>query len=117
MDKSVGVDQICELLLLADRYSVDNLKDICENTLITSIDSESVIYLLGISDRFNAAILKARCLSYVSQHMELTKLEIFNELPGYLKVLLIVFALFKKTQTYTISARSRGIDQLAWSST
>ncbi|XP_055617390.1 uncharacterized protein LOC129762851 [Toxorhynchites rutilus septentrionalis] len=85
VDKSVGVDQICELMLLADRYSVDNLKDICENTLIASIDSESVICLLGISDRFNAAILKARCLSYVSQHMELTKLEIFNELPGYLK--------------------------------
>ncbi|XP_055601427.1 uncharacterized protein LOC129750379 [Uranotaenia lowii] len=85
VDKSVGVDQICELMLLADRYSVDNLKDICENTLIASIDSDSIIYLLGISDRFNATTLKASCLSYVSQHTELTNLEIFNELPGYLQ--------------------------------
>ncbi|XP_058444020.1 uncharacterized protein LOC131425830 [Malaya genurostris] len=85
VDKSVGVDQICELMLLADRYSVDNLKDICENTLITSIDGESIIYLLGISDRFNASTLKASCLSYVSQHTELTKQDIFNELPGYLQ--------------------------------
>lgn len=87
VDKSVGVDQICELMLLADRYSVDNLKDICENTLIASIDGDSVIYLFGISDRFNASSLKASCLSYLSQHTELTKLEIFNELPGYLQVL------------------------------
>lgn len=87
VDKSVGVDQICELMLLADRYSVDNLKDICENTLIASIDCDSVIYLFGISDRFNASSLKASCLSYLSQHTELTKLDIFNELPGYLQVL------------------------------
>nr|XP_029717691.1 uncharacterized protein LOC115260678 [Aedes albopictus] len=85
VDKSVGVDQICELMLLADRYSVDNLKDICENTLIASIDCDSVIYLFGISDRFNASSLKASCLSYLSQHTELTKLDIFNELPGYLQ--------------------------------
>lgn len=87
VDKSVGVDQLCELMLLADRYSVDNLKDICENTLMASIDGDSVIYLLGIADRFNAATLKASCLSYLSQHTELTQLEIFGELPGYLQVL------------------------------
>ncbi|XP_039443755.1 uncharacterized protein LOC120423873 [Culex pipiens pallens] len=85
VDKSVGVDQLCELMLLADRYSVDNLKDICENTLMASIDGDSVIYLLGIADRFNAATLKASCLSYLSQHTELTRLEIFGELPGYLQ--------------------------------
>ncbi|XP_053699216.1 uncharacterized protein LOC128746197 [Sabethes cyaneus] len=85
VDKSVGVDQICELMLLADRYSVDNLKDICENTLVALIDGESVIYLLGISDRFNASTLKTSCMSYLSQHSELTKLDIFDELPGYLQ--------------------------------
>ncbi|XP_049288529.1 uncharacterized protein LOC125766531 [Anopheles funestus] len=85
VDRSVGVDQLCELMLLADRYSVDNLKAICEQTLVASIDSESVICLYGISDRFNAAALKARCLSYLSQHTELTQLDIFQELPVYLQ--------------------------------
>uniref|UniRef100_A0A182JMU1 BTB domain-containing protein n=1 Tax=Anopheles atroparvus TaxID=41427 RepID=A0A182JMU1_ANOAO len=85
VDKSVGVDQLCELMLLADRYSVDNLKAICEETLVASIDSESVICLFGISDRFNASTLKARCLSYLSQHNELTQLDIFQELPLYLQ--------------------------------
>uniref|UniRef100_A0A182Q881 BTB domain-containing protein n=1 Tax=Anopheles farauti TaxID=69004 RepID=A0A182Q881_9DIPT len=85
VDKSVGVDQLCELMLLADRYSVDNLKAICEQTLVASIDNDSVICLYGISDRFNAAALKARCLSYLSQHTELTQLDIFQELPVYLQ--------------------------------
>uniref|UniRef100_A0A182KH88 BTB domain-containing protein n=1 Tax=Anopheles christyi TaxID=43041 RepID=A0A182KH88_9DIPT len=85
VDRSVGVDQLCELMLLADRYSVDNLKAICEQTLVSSIDSDSVICLYGISDRFNATALKARCLSYLSQHTELTHLDIFQELPGYLQ--------------------------------
>ncbi|XP_058127518.1 uncharacterized protein LOC131291239 [Anopheles ziemanni] len=85
VDKSVGVDQLCELMLLADRYSVDNLKAICEETLVASIDSDSVICLYGISDRFNAGTLKARCLSYLSQHNELTQRDIFQELPLYLQ--------------------------------
>ncbi|XP_050099037.1 uncharacterized protein LOC126579612 isoform X2 [Anopheles aquasalis] len=85
VDKSVGVDQLCELMLLADRYSVDNLKAICEETLVATIDGESVIYLYGISDRFNAAALQASCLSYLSQHTELTQLDIFQELPVYLQ--------------------------------
>lgn len=86
VDRSVGVDQLCELMLLADRYSVDNLKAICEQTLVSSIDGDSVICLYGISDRFNATALKARCLSYLSQHTELTQLDIFQELPVYLQV-------------------------------
>nr|XP_049465521.1 uncharacterized protein LOC120960183 [Anopheles coluzzii]XP_049465522.1 uncharacterized protein LOC120960183 [Anopheles coluzzii]XP_049465524.1 uncharacterized protein LOC120960183 [Anopheles coluzzii] len=85
VDRSVGVDQLCELMLLADRYSVDNLKAICEQTLVSSIDGDSVICLYGISDRFNATALKARCLSYLSQHTELTQLDIFQELPVYLQ--------------------------------
>uniref|UniRef100_A0A182PN43 BTB domain-containing protein n=1 Tax=Anopheles epiroticus TaxID=199890 RepID=A0A182PN43_9DIPT len=85
VDRSVGVDQLCELMLLADRYSVDNLKAICEQTLVSSIDADTVICLYGISDRFNATALKARCLSYLSQHTELTQLDIFQELPVYLQ--------------------------------
>ncbi|XP_052872917.1 uncharacterized protein LOC128278266 [Anopheles cruzii] len=85
VDKSVSVEQLCELMLLADRYSVDNLKAICEETLVASIDAESVIYLYGISDRFNASALQASCLSYLSQHTELTQLDIFQQLPANLQ--------------------------------
>lgn len=118
VDKSVGVDQICELMLLADRYSVDNLKDICENTLIASIDSDSVIYLFGISDRFNASSLKASCLSYLSQHTELTKLEIFSELPGYLQVIANSIAMFHLfTSNILLVEWSTRPNQVVWTRT
>lgn len=82
----MNIEQICELMLLADRFSVDNLKEICETILITSIDKESVVYLLGIGDRFNALALKTSCLSYLTQNIAITKSEIFDELPSMLKV-------------------------------
>lgn len=36
--------------------------------------------MLGIGDRFNANVLKASCLSFLSQHIELTATDIFREL-------------------------------------
>uniref|UniRef100_A0A1L8DML4 BTB domain-containing protein n=1 Tax=Nyssomyia neivai TaxID=330878 RepID=A0A1L8DML4_9DIPT len=85
IDKTVGAEQLCELMLLADRYSIDELKDICEHTLRSQIDEESVILLLSISDRFNTAILKANCLSFISSHSHVTHLDIFAELPESLQ--------------------------------
>ncbi|KAG5684819.1 hypothetical protein PVAND_014032 [Polypedilum vanderplanki] len=78
VDKNVGLESICELMLLADRYSVDSLKEVCEQTLISMIDSDSVICMLGIADRFNANTLKTSCLSFISQHIELTSSESFT---------------------------------------
>lgn len=57
-----------------------SFQEVCEQTLMSMIDSESVICMLGISDRFNANTLKASCLSFLSQHIELTGSEIFREL-------------------------------------
>lgn len=90
IDKTVGVEQICELMLLADRYSVDDLKDICETTLLSLIDDQSVICLLGIADQFTTTALKADCLSYMSQHGNLVNTDMFLELPKMLQVCLLV---------------------------
>lgn len=86
IDRTVGVEQICDLMLLADRYSVDELKDICETTLISLIDEESAIYLLGIADRFNTSALKNNALVFLSGNSQLTKMAIFNELPKLLQL-------------------------------
>lgn len=85
IDKTVGADQICELMLLGDRYSLDELKDICEQILKAQIDEESVICLLSIADRFNAHTLKSNCLAFISNRMHLIKQEIFLELGAKLK--------------------------------
>ncbi|KRG07797.1 uncharacterized protein Dmoj_GI14159, isoform D [Drosophila mojavensis] len=86
IDRTVGADQICELMLLADRYSIDNLKEICESTLNSLIDEDSVVVLLGIADRYFATLLKSNCISFLSKHAHLTKSEIFKELPQALQV-------------------------------
>ncbi|XP_065365730.1 uncharacterized protein LOC135958763 [Calliphora vicina] len=80
IDKTVGAEQICELMLLADKYSIDDLKELCENTLNSQIDEHSVLCLLGIADHYMAAALKSKCLSFVSQNSHLTKAAMFKEL-------------------------------------
>ncbi|KAH8420506.1 hypothetical protein KR009_011057 [Drosophila setifemur] len=86
IDRTVGAEQVCELMLLADRYSIDDLKELCENTLYALIDEDSVVCLLGIADRYMATALKSKCLSFLSQHSQLTKCEIFKELPQTLQL-------------------------------
>lgn len=56
------------------------LQEVCEQTLISMIDVDSVICLLSVSDRFNANTLKTSCLSYLSHHIELTNSDYFREL-------------------------------------
>lgn len=53
-------------------------QEVCEQTLISMIDTDSVICMLGIADRFNANTLKTSCLSFISQHIELTSSESFT---------------------------------------
>ncbi|XP_039959396.1 uncharacterized protein LOC126760014 isoform X1 [Bactrocera neohumeralis] len=86
IDKTVGAEQICELMLLADRYSICDLKELCENTLNSLVDEESVLCLLGIADRYMATALKSNCLSFLSQHANVTKQEMFKELPQTLQL-------------------------------
>ncbi|XP_037937883.1 uncharacterized protein LOC119671364 [Teleopsis dalmanni] len=86
IDKTVGAEQICELMLLADRYSIEDLKELCENTLNSLIDEDSVMCLLGIADHYMAGVLKSNCLSFLSQHSVLTKSEMFKELPQALQL-------------------------------
>lgn len=85
IDKTVSVDQICELMLLGDRYSLDELKDLCEGILKAQIDEESVICMLSLSDRFNLNTLKSNCLAFISNRMHLIKQELFVELGAKLK--------------------------------
>lgn len=81
VDKTVGAEQLCELMLLADRFSVDALKDICECTLRALIDDSSVLCLLALADRLFATSLKANCFAYISQHADVVRAEVFKDLP------------------------------------
>lgn len=52
------MDQLADLMLLADRYEVDSLKTACEHGLKAHIDHDSVLYFLSMGDQFNAKHLR-----------------------------------------------------------
>ncbi|TMW41543.1 hypothetical protein DOY81_013377, partial [Sarcophaga bullata] len=76
IDKTVGAEQICELMLLADKYSIDDLKELCENTLNSQIDDiPFYVYWRGIAIIITATALKILSVfSFLSQNSHLTKL-------------------------------------------
>ena len=96
MDSS---DSLSELLLLADRYEMDSLKELCEGELVGRVDFESALTLISIADHFNASKLKviyenfflsnnqltfgifqASCVEFIIQNRELLQTKTFQEL-------------------------------------
>uniref|UniRef100_A0A1B6MP93 BTB domain-containing protein n=1 Tax=Graphocephala atropunctata TaxID=36148 RepID=A0A1B6MP93_9HEMI len=82
---SFSVDQLADLMLLADRYEVDSLKTVCEHGLRTHIDHDSVLYFLSMGDQFNAKHLRSSCLNFISQNPDIMDSELFEELPQNLQ--------------------------------
>ena len=57
-------DSLSELLLLADRYEMDSLKELCEGELVGRVDHESALTLISIADHFNASKLKVMTYTF-----------------------------------------------------
>jgi N-acetylneuraminic acid mutarotase len=62
-DFSVGM--AVELLPLADHYTLDRLRLLCESVLVHNVDAENVCTLFVVAHRSSAAALKKRCLNYI----------------------------------------------------
>ncbi|XP_043197355.1 uncharacterized protein LOC122367893, partial [Amphibalanus amphitrite] len=73
-------EQLMELLVLADRYELDDLKHSCEALLETHIDEDSVCCLLSIAEQYNARKLKSSALEFVATNPEVVQSELFLEL-------------------------------------
>jgi BTB/POZ domain len=58
-------DQLTDLMLLADRYELDNLKKACEHALRAHIDDDSVLCLLSMADQFNARCVKISTINAI----------------------------------------------------
>ena len=54
-----------DLVGLADHFTLDGLKRLCENNLVHHIDSENVCQLLSTAHRYSARDLKKVCLTYI----------------------------------------------------
>lgn len=99
LDLSVhSIDLLTELLLLADRYEVDDLKLGCEDALCGKIDEESVLCLLGFADQFQAGRLRAACFEFVAQHPELMSPDCLEDLSPELQAELTGLAAWIRPQ-------------------
>ncbi|RWS27283.1 uncharacterized protein B4U80_11053, partial [Leptotrombidium deliense] len=86
LDTSIlNTDELTELMQLSDRYQVDCLKRIIESCLFNHIDDESALFLLTVSDQFNAKNLRVAALDYIISHKEVIKTDLFNHLPEELQ--------------------------------
>ncbi len=64
-------DALAELLMLADRYEMDRLKEACEASLQSLVtDAESAVSLLALADHYNAHALRSSCIEYAVEHPE-----------------------------------------------
>jgi len=59
-----------EVLGLADAYGLENLKSLCENTLIHSVDNDNVVALLIDGHRYSALELKKFCMNYIIKNFK-----------------------------------------------
>lgn len=59
-----------ELLIAAERYCVENLKSLCEESIIKSLSEENVFEYFNLADMNNAKTLKQETINFMSLHLE-----------------------------------------------
>jgi len=68
--RELSAVHLTELLGLADHYTLDGLKHVCENVLVHSVEIDNVCSLLTHADRYMAQELKRYCLSFILKNFE-----------------------------------------------
>ncbi|KAL5274070.1 SPOPL.2 family protein [Megaselia abdita] len=57
-----------ELYEAADKYCLDDLKDLCERTLIRRITTENVCQYLRLFDMFSSSSMKTKCIHFIANN-------------------------------------------------
>lgn len=66
-EKVNGIKPIAaELLIAADKYKLEGLKAMCENSLLVNLTLENVGKMLNLADRYRADALKKVALNYIA---------------------------------------------------
>lgn len=61
---------VCDLLYAADKYLVENLKDICEKIMSSRINMDNAINYLEIAEKNNAKKLKKNIITYIASNLK-----------------------------------------------
>jgi hypothetical protein len=59
-----------ELLAAAEKYQLDDLKDLCEEQLMASTEPGNALALLLLANRFRASALRQKAMEFVLPNMQ-----------------------------------------------
>ncbi|KAH7716961.1 BTB/POZ domain-containing protein [Aphelenchoides avenae] len=62
------MEDVLDLLAVADKYAVIPLKEYCERNLIPSMNAKRVPYMVLYADTYSANILKKACIRYLANN-------------------------------------------------
>mmetsp|Transcript_5359 Transcript_5359/g.16717 ORF Transcript_5359/g.16717 Transcript_5359/m.16717 type:complete len:526 (-) Transcript_5359:145-1722(-) len=68
--RDLSAAHLTEVLGLADHYTLDGLKHVCENVLVHSVEIENACTLLRHADQYMAHELKRYCLAFVLRNFD-----------------------------------------------
>ena len=69
---SVSTEIISELLELADLYTLEHLKSLCEQKMIRFVDMDNCLSLLSLADKYQAPALKLHCVRFIIRQYQLS---------------------------------------------
>ena len=65
------LDEIAiDLLIAAEKYHLNSLKDICEKHLYSDISTNNAVEYLKLADTYNATQLKSKTIDFIASHSE-----------------------------------------------
>ena len=67
--ESMSLDEVIEVLAVADQYETTSLRVLCEGVLVTRVADSNVFFLLQVADRFSAR--KLRVSLFATHHLKL----------------------------------------------
>jgi len=66
-------DKVIDIMIAADRFLLEDLKQICESELENALDPENCAMLLDVADRYNAPRLKRLCMETIINKWDIIK--------------------------------------------
>lgn len=89
--RELSAAQLTEVLGLADHYTLDGLKHVCENVMVHSVEVDNACTLLRHADQYMAKELKRYCLAFILKNFDqVAYTQSFNELSSNPMLLLEV---------------------------
>ena len=90
--EDVDVDQVLELISIAEEYLLPGLKDICQVRAAALVNTESAPRLLFASEKYGAPLLKEQCLEFILKNVKemLDSAQFRQEIQNYPSLSLII---------------------------